>query len=112
MALCRGTGASGSPPTASAGTVRTVSHPVPDLTCLDVESALGMLGYVEPGLDCELPEDAARRVPALLATLLAVTEAHLRARQGDSDDVNEVYLAVCDHLAEEGCLCAFGARAA
>jgi len=91
------------------GTVRLVAHPVPDLTCGDVETALRRLGYAEPDLDVDLPSCPRSRVRALLAVLLAVTEAHLGARGGALD---EVYFAVSDHMAEDGCSCAFGAAAA
>lgn len=94
---------------AARGTVRLVTHLVPDLTPVDVEAALRLLGYDEPDLDADLPTQPAQRVRALLVVLLAVTEAHLIAR---GDRLDEVYFAVSDHLAEDDCSCSFGRRAA
>jgi hypothetical protein len=89
--------------------VYRVNHPVPALAPQDVESALRLLGYDEPDLDADLPIPAQPRVRALLAVLLAVTEAHLTAR---GDRLDEVYFAVSDHLAEPGCCCSFAGRGA
>lgn len=71
-----------------------------------VEDALRSLGYGEPDLDGDLPVDPGERVDQLLTVLLAVTEAYLRERDCS---LGELYFAVCDHLAENGCACAFGA---
>lgn len=91
-----------------------MSHPVPDLTCTDVELALRMLGYVEADLDVDLPEESARRTVVLLAILQAVVEAHHAARSdiADYDEIREAYLAVSDHMSEKDCLCAFRPSAA
>lgn len=82
----------------------SVTHAVPELAPEAVEKALSWLGYIEPDLDVDLPEDPEQRVRSLLKVALAVVEAHLRERDCLLD---EEYFAVTDHLAETDCRCSF-----